>query len=153
MAPSNLDAAITIRFAATDSKTESHCMRKNTQTHRSSHYSADYSKTWPKPACAPCTHEVPSIAGCSYFTRKNARFRAAAFPPTQESPCNSHAAMWCKLSHHPSLLHHPSLCIVSYSLTSLIVMRCKLSHHPSLSIASQVLFLCDVNFHTILHSV
>ena len=29
------------------------------------------------------THEVPFIAGCSHFTRKNTRFRAAASSPTQ----------------------------------------------------------------------
>ena len=38
------------------------------------------------------THEVPFIAGCSHFTRKNARFRAPASSPKQ-SPCNIHAAI------------------------------------------------------------
>ena len=37
-------------------------------------------------------HEVPFIAGCSHFTRKNARFRAPASSPTQ-APCNIHAAI------------------------------------------------------------
>ena len=35
-------------------------------------------------------HEVPFIAGCSHFTRKNTRFRALAFSPNQTS-CNIHA--------------------------------------------------------------
>ena len=35
------------------------------------------------------THEVPFIAGWSQFTRKNTRFRAPAFPPTQD-PVNLH---------------------------------------------------------------
>ena len=38
------------------------------------------------------TDEVPFIAGCSHFTRKNARFRAPASSP-QHSPCNIHAAI------------------------------------------------------------
>ena len=38
------------------------------------------------------THEVPFIAGCSHFTRKNTRFRAPASSPKQ-SPCNIHAAI------------------------------------------------------------
>ena len=38
------------------------------------------------------TQEVPFIAGCSHFTRKNARFRAPASSPTQ-APCNIHAAI------------------------------------------------------------
>ena len=37
------------------------------------------------------THEVPFIAGCSHFTRKNARFRVPASSPKQ-SPCNMHAS-------------------------------------------------------------
>ena len=36
------------------------------------------------------THEVPFIAGCSHFTRKNTRLRAPASSPKQ-SPCNIHA--------------------------------------------------------------
>ena len=38
------------------------------------------------------THEVPFIAGCSHFTRKNTRFRAPASSP-KHSPCNIHAAI------------------------------------------------------------
>ena len=38
------------------------------------------------------TDEVAFIAGCSHFTRKNARFRAPASSP-QHSPCNIHAAI------------------------------------------------------------
>ena len=38
------------------------------------------------------THDVPFIAGCSHFTRKNTRFRAPA-SSTKHSPCNIHAAI------------------------------------------------------------
>ena len=38
------------------------------------------------------TDEVPYIAGCSHFTRKNTRFRAPASSP-KHSPCNIHAAI------------------------------------------------------------
>ena len=42
------------------------------------------------------TDEVPFIAGCSHFTRKNTRFRAPASPPTQ-SPCNIMQPFQCDL--------------------------------------------------------
>ena len=38
------------------------------------------------------TNEVPFIAGCSHFTRKNTRFRAPASSP-KHRPCNIHAAI------------------------------------------------------------
>ena len=38
------------------------------------------------------THEVPFIASCSHFIRKNTRFPAPASSPKQ-SPCNIHAAI------------------------------------------------------------
>ena len=42
------------------------------------------------------THEVPFIAGCSHFTRKNTRFRAPASSP-QHSPCNFMQPFQCDL--------------------------------------------------------
>ena len=42
------------------------------------------------------TDEVPFIAGCSHFTRKNTRFRAPASSPTQ-SPCNIMQLFQCDL--------------------------------------------------------
>ena len=87
------------------------------------------------------THEVPFIAGCSHFTRKNTRFRAPASSPKQ-SPCNI---------MQPSQLHWV-YCYVMSSLTppfsECIVIWCKVSHHPSLSV-----LLCDVKSHTTLHWV
>ena len=49
---------------------------------------------WPRndPSRTLRTQEVPFIAGCSHFTRKNTRFRAPASSPKQ-SPCNIHAAI------------------------------------------------------------
>ena len=38
------------------------------------------------------TDEVPFIAGCSHFTRKNTRLHAPASSP-KHSPCNIHAAI------------------------------------------------------------
>ena len=38
------------------------------------------------------TQELPFIAACSHFTRKNTRFRAPASSP-KHSPCNIHAAI------------------------------------------------------------
>ena len=42
------------------------------------------------------TDEVPFIAGCSHFTRKNTRFRAPASSPTH-SPCNIMQPFQCDL--------------------------------------------------------
>ena len=42
------------------------------------------------------TDEVPFIAGCSHFTRKNTRFRAPASSPKQ-SPCNIMQQFQCDL--------------------------------------------------------
>ena len=59
------------------------------------------------------TDEVPFIAGCSHFTRKNARFRAPASSPKQ-SPCNIMQPFQCDLQaqipKHPITTHtqaHP----------------------------------------------
>ena len=48
-----------------------------------------------------CTQEVPFIAGCNHFTRKNTRFRAPASSPTQ-APCNVHAAITMHSATFPS---------------------------------------------------
>ena len=59
------------------------------------------------------TDEVPFIAGCSHFTRKNTRFRAPASSPKQ-SPCNTMQPFQCDLQaqipKHPITTHtqaHP----------------------------------------------
>ena len=45
------------------------------------------------PSCTRRTQEVTFIAGCNHFTRKNARFRAAAFSP-------HHLLVTTSLPHH-----------------------------------------------------
>ena len=117
-APSNLDAAITLRFAASRSKPAPIYARGNTKWQQScSHSSAICHHSFKKrielrtqeqplvakhiggtirdkndPSRNRRTDEVPFIAGCSHFTRKNTRFRAPASSP-KHSPCNIHAAM------------------------------------------------------------
>ena len=49
-------------------------------------------RAWNDPSRTRRTDEVPFIAGCSHFTRKNTRFRAPASSP-KHSPCNIHAAI------------------------------------------------------------
>ena len=116
-APSNLDAAITMRFAASRSKPAPIYGRGNTKWQHSCSHSNEIChhsfkkrielRTQEQPLVAKHiggtiraqndhsrtrrTHEVPFIAGCSHFTRKNARFRAPASSP-KHSPCNIHAA-------------------------------------------------------------
>ena len=117
-APSNLDAATTMRFAASRSKPAPIYERRNTKwQHSCSHSNAichhNFKKhielrTQEQPLVAKYIggtirdrndrsrtrriDEVPFIAGCSHFTRKNTRFRAPASSP-QHSPCNIHAAI------------------------------------------------------------
>ena len=57
------------------------------------------------------TDEVPFIAGCSHFTRKNARFRAPA-SSRKQSPCNIMQPFQCDLNaqipKHPITTHAPA---------------------------------------------
>ena len=49
------------------------------------------------------THEVPFIAGCNHFTRKNTRFRAPAFSAKQnllQHSCSHMQPSQCVLQHH-----------------------------------------------------
>ena len=154
--PGKIHAAITIRFAASPSKPASlstrmatpddnnHAaipMRSSTtdfqETHRTTH--ADTTTRCrtqrrnpsrpERPQPHPPHTQVPFIAGCNHFTRKNARFRAPASSPKQ-SPGKIHAAITTSLS--------VLLCDVKSHTT--------VSHHPSLSV-----FLCDVKSHTTLY--
>ena len=116
--PCNIHAAITIRFAASCSKPASLYAHGNTGLQQSCSLSNAICnhrfkkrielRTQEQPLVAEHrggthyarndrsrnrrTHELPFIAGCSHFTRKNTRFRAPASSPKQ-SPCNMHAAI------------------------------------------------------------
>ena len=111
--PCNIHAAITMRFAASRSKPAPIYARGNIKWRQwSSHSNAICNqryknhievrtqeqalvakhiggtvRAWNDRSRNRRTDEVPFIAGCSHFTRKNTRFRAPASPPTQ-SPCN-----------------------------------------------------------------
>ena len=56
-------------------------------------------RAWNDPSRTRRTHEVPFIAGCSHFTRKNTRFRAPASSP-KHIPCNIHAAIPMRSCNH-----------------------------------------------------
>ena len=56
-----------------------------------SHFSLHSSHSTP-PKPTDRTQEVPFVAGCSHFTRKNTRFPAPASSP-QHRACNIHAAI------------------------------------------------------------
>ena len=125
VAPSNLDAATTMRFAASRSKPTPIYARGNTKWQQScSHSNAicNHSsknrielrtqeqplvakhiggtiRAWNDPSRTRRTDEVPFIAGCSHFTRKNTRFRAPASSP-KHSPCNIHAAIPMRSCNH-----------------------------------------------------
>ena len=94
------------------------------------------------------TDEVPFIAGCSHFTRKNTRFRAPASSPTQ-SPCNIHAAIpmrsaTCNVQSHTTLHQGQSFCDV---------LLCNAKSHTTLHQGQSFCYvlLCNVMSHTTLH--
>ena len=70
------------------------------------------------------THEVPFIAGCSHFTRKNTRFHAPASSPTQP-PCNIHAAIAI------------AMLLAAFPSSPLPLVITSQSHHPPLVTTSQ----------------
>ena len=94
------------------------------------------------------TNEVPFIAGCSHFTRKNTGFRAPASSP-KHSPCNIHAAitmavLLCSAKSHTTLHQNQFFSDV---------LLCSVKSHTTLD---QGLFfpdvwLCSVKSHTTLH--
>ena len=127
-APSNLDAATTMRFAASRSKPAPIYGRGNTKWQQScSHSNAICHHSFKKrielrtqeqplvakhiggtirdrndPSHNRRTDEVPFIAGCSHFTRKNTMFRAPASSP-KHSPCNIHAAITLRFAASRSI--------------------------------------------------
>ena len=82
-----------MRSATTDSKTPYNYACTSTPKAAWSHrYNAAKNKRQTDRSRNRRTHEVPFVASCSHFTRKNTRFRAPASSPKQ-SPCNIHAAI------------------------------------------------------------
>ena len=116
--PCNIHPAITMRFTASHSKPTLIYARGNIKWRQSSSHSnaicnqrfknrierhtqtqplvakhiGGTIRAWNDRSRTRRTHEVPFIAGCSHFTRKNTRFRAPASSP-KHSPCNIHAAI------------------------------------------------------------
>ena len=98
----NSHAAIPMRSASTDSKTPYNYAHTSTPKAAWSHrYTAAKKKRPTDRSRTRRTDEVPFIAGCSHFTRKNTRFRAPASSP-QHGPCNIHAAITMRsaIPHH-----------------------------------------------------
>ena len=78
------------------------------------------------------TDEVPFIAGCSHFTRKNTRFRAPASSPTHHFPSSPLPIVTTSHRHHlpssTSLRHH-------FPSSPLPIVPTSLPHHsPSSSL-------------------
>ena len=130
MAPSNLDAAMTMRFETSGCNPASLDAHGNTTRQQScSRYTAICnqrfnkrieSRTHEQPLVAENgggtdrarfdrsrtrrTDEVPFIAGRSHFTRKNARFPAPAFSQN-EAHATSMQPLQCVLQHHVASPH------------------------------------------------
>ena len=136
VAPSNIHAAITMRFATSSSQPASLDAHGNTKRQRScSHYTAICNqrvkkriklRTHEKPLIAEHrggtnpdrfersrtrrTHEVPFIPGRSHFTRKNTRFPAPAFPQNEAhvtSPTRISRRTW---QHKTTTIMQPLHC-------------------------------------------
>ena len=96
-AASNLEAAIPMRSATGDSKTPYNYAHTSTPKATWSHrYNAAKKKRQTDRSRTRRTDEVPFIAGCSHFTRKNTRFRAPA-SSLKQSPCNIMQPFQCDL--------------------------------------------------------
>ena len=90
-------AAIPMRSATGDSKTHYNYAHTSTPKAASTTVTLRQKKKGPTdPSRTRRTHEVPFIAGCSHFTRKNTRFRAPASSP-KHSPCNIMQPFQCDL--------------------------------------------------------
>ena len=85
--PMQHHAAITMRSATTDSKTPYNYAHTSTPKAAWSHRYNAAKKRQTDRSHNRRTDEVPFIAGCSHFTRKNTRFRAPA-SSRKHSPCN-----------------------------------------------------------------
>ena len=106
-------AAIPMRSTSTDSKTPYNYTHKHTQSSLKPPLQCGKKKRQTDRSRTRRTDEVPFIAGCSHFTRKNTRFRAPASCPKQ-SPCNIMQPFQCDLQaqipKHPITTHtqaHP----------------------------------------------
>ena len=93
----NSHADFTLRSASRDSKTARE-LRTHTQMHKRTQSSfnqllqcGNQTKLKMNGPHPPHTHEVPFIAGCSHFTRKN-KVSCSGFLPNQ-TPCSMHAAI------------------------------------------------------------
>ena len=95
--PCNIHAAITMRFAARSFKKRIE-LRTQEQPLVAKHIGGTI-RDRNDPSRTRRTDEVPFIAGCSHFTRKNTRFRAPASSP-KHSPCNIHAAITMRFAAH-----------------------------------------------------
>ena len=143
-APSNLDAASTMRFAASRHKTCTWQRQMTTimqpfqcdlqpqiqETQRNTHAGTTtrcrtQRRNQNNRSRSRRTHEVPFIAGCNHFTRKNARFRAPASSATQ-----------CPMQH--SCSHYNAFC----SMTWLTRMHLRTWHHQMRTIMQP--FQCDL---------
>ena len=87
------------------------------------------------------TDEVPFIAGCSHFTRKNTRFRSSA-SSRKQSPCNIMQPLQCDLQpqipKHPITTHaqaHPK------QLEATVTMRQKKGKPTAAATAAQTRYL------------
>ena len=94
-----------MRSATGDSKTPYNYAHTSTPKAASSHrYTAAKKKRQTDRSRTRRTHEVPFIAACSHFTRKNTRFRAPASSP-RHSPCNIMQPLQCGSQHQLANLH------------------------------------------------
>ena len=110
--PCNMNAAITMRFAAPPTSMQT--LQCDLHPHVAEHQGrTDSTPKIPETTAAALAalQRRTLIAGCSHFTRKNTTFRAPASSPKQ-SPCNNHAAITMRLAAPPThpCSHYNAIC-------------------------------------------
>ena len=128
----------------TDSKTPYNYARTSTpKAAGSHHYTAARKRRQTDRSRTRRTDEVPFIAGCSHFTRKNTRFRAPASSPNTEPMQHHDAAIPMRsegnqIPKHPITMHtqaHPK------QLEATVTMRQKKGKPTAAATAAQTRYL------------
>ena len=125
----NNHAAIPMRSATRDSRNA--CNDAHRTNHSLQNTEEEPIRAWNDRSRTRRTHEVPCIAGCSHFTRKNTRFCSPASSP-KHSPCNIHAAIQYVSQHHvanPHLSTHMATEHGNFPSSPLPIVTTSLPHH------------------------
>ena len=108
--PCNIHAAITLRFAATRAHSCSHYNATCIDTLQNTMEEPIARRNDPQPPHTGATQELPFIAGCSHFTRRNTMFRAmqhscSHYTAFCSNTCTFMQPLQCDLHRHVAEHH------------------------------------------------